>query len=1019
MLIGLINIFILFSFSSIAQVRITGKVTDESNLPLPGVVVEQSSTANKVPTDADGNFKISLQPKGSQSLTFRFIGYNTLTVPYTGNAVINVKLKSSTAKLEEVVVVGYTSQRKASISGAVSTVNMGDVETRRVPSVSQVLQGQVAGVQITQSTGAPGDPIDVRIRGVGTIGDNSPLYIVDGNPVKDISFLNPSDIKTFTVLKDAASAAMYGSRAAGGVVVITTAQGVAGKSSLELNYYNGMQKVTNLPGMLNASQYLNKVEEAWNNAGYSDNPYTLEKERSNLANTDWLGELFETGHSQNLQLTSSGGSEKVQYLLSGGYYGQNGIVIFDNDKYQRLSFRANINSNATERIKVGTNFQISYSRQDWLSSKGDAPGIIRHALLRPPVIAVTKDPSSPGYKESDPYTDLPFYTKVANKGVWSELYEKTSNPIALAHFSNDKRDVYKTFGNVYAEYGFLKEKELKFRTSLGIDLNLYHNKAFRTNFGDDDNGGNDLDKGKGLGRQNRPNSLSEERGQDMNLTWSNTLNYIKYINKHSINALAGTEFIRNNSSGLSASRTRFDYTSSPFQYLDFGNTSADLWNGGSAAEHALFSLFGSATYVYNSRYMITANLRADASSRFGENNQWGYFPSVSAGWTISQEDFMKDVKWLSELKLRASTGKLGNQQIPNYAYLTLLRKDGDRYLLDRYGNPDLKWETITQHNIGLDAGLAQNRFYISLDYFIKNTSGILLPINLPGFVGNVKPTYVNAAEVENKGFEVAASYRKNTGDFRYSISANMATLKNNVRKLHPNYPNITDTYTRTSVGHPLGSFYGYKMEGIYQNSSEIKQHLHGTNNPTEQPGDIKFNDLDGNGRIDDYDRTFTGNPIPKLNYGFNLSGGFKGFDLSVLLQGVSGVDKYNEGKKILDYDTRPFNYTTNILNSWSGEGSTNTIPRVSFTDNGSSKVSSIFVEDASYFRVKNVELGYSLNSFLKARKIGVQAIRLYVSAQNLYTHTSYTGLDPETIDAVDMGTYPQAKAFLIGLDVKF
>ena len=459
---GFITCFLLYSFSAFAQIRITGKVTDDSGLPLPGVVVQQVATQNRVPTDMEGNYAIVLRGDATSSLMFSSIGFTPVTIAYAGNATINVQLKASTANLDEVVVVGYTSQRKGSITGAVSTVNMGDVETRRVPSVSQVLQGQVAGVQVTQGTGAPGDPIDVRIRGVGTIGDNSPLYVVDGNPTKDISFLNPADIRTMTVLKDAASAAIYGARAANGVVVITTSQGTAGKSSIELNYFNGIQQVRNLPTMMNTSQYLNTLEQAWNNAGYTNNPYTVAKQRTDLADTDWLDELFETGISQNAQLTASGGSDKVQYLLSGGYYSQNGIVIYDNDKYQRLSFRANVNANLTERLKIGTNLQLSHSTQDWLSSSGDAPGIIRHALLRPPVIPVYKNPSDPTYDAADPFTDLPFYfLNNENRGAWDENFEKTSNPIALASYANDKRINYKTFGNFYGEYSFLKDKSLK------------------------------------------------------------------------------------------------------------------------------------------------------------------------------------------------------------------------------------------------------------------------------------------------------------------------------------------------------------------------------------------------------------------------------------------------------------------------------------------------------------------------------------------------------------------------------
>jgi TonB-linked SusC/RagA family outer membrane protein len=413
--------------------------------------------------------------------------------------------------------------------------------------------------------------------------------------------------------------------------------------------------------------------------------------------------------------------------------------------------------------------------------------------------------------------------------------------------------------------------------------------------------------------------------------------------------------------------------------------------------------------MFNERYMVTGTFRADASSRFAENNKWGYFPSVSAGWKISNESFMQNVGWISDLKLRASTGKLGNQEIDNYAFLTLLRRQGDQYLISRYGNPDLRWETTTQNNVGLDLGLLSNRLNVSVDYFVKNTSDILLPISLPSIVGNVSPTIVNAGEVSNKGYEVALSFRDRGGPFNYGISGNVATVTNRVEKLHPNLPNIIGDVYKTAVGQPLGAFYGHVMEGIYQNQSEVNTHLFATVNPPNQPGDIRFRDINGDGRINDDDRTFIGNPIPKLSYGLNLNGDYRRFDLSMFFQGVGGVDKYNDAKQITDYDSRPFNHSDAVLGAWNGEGTSNTVPRTTFNDNGSSRKSSIFVEDASYFRLKNIEIGYSVGP----------TRRLYVSGQNLWTITNYTGLDPESTDILDRGTYPQAKAFLFGINAKF
>lgn len=998
------------------SVNVKGSVRDAAtNEELIGVTVLVVETGLGTVTDMDGAFELNVST--GNTLRVSYVGYAVQDIVVTNQTSLDIRLQPETQLMDELVVVGYSAQKKSTLTGAVAPVSMSDMERRRVSDVRQALQGQVPGVQVTQSTGAPGDEIEITIRGLGTIGNNSPLYVVDGVPTRELSFINPSDIESMTVLKDASAAAIYGSRASAGVIVITTKSGMAGKANVEINYYRGVQSASNLPKMLNARQYMDVVEKAWNNAGYAGtNPYTADRGRADFADTDWLDELFEPGYSQNIQLTASGGTEKVQYLLSAGYADQDGIVVYNNDKYRRFNFRTNINTNITDRIKVGTNLQLSYASQDKLSSSGDAPGIIRHALLRPPVISVYKSPNDPTYSEKKPFTDLPFYRhNNREQGGWeSNKYEWTQNPIALAYFTDDVRKHFKTFGNLYGEIAFLPEKELKLRTNVGIDLNFKHEKAFFENYGDDDGGGSTIDRG--LGRQNRPDGLDEYRGEELTFTWNNMLGYDKTFNAHSVNGLIGSELITNYGSGINGSRRRYEYDTEKFRYLDFGSTEQDLWNGGSGSEWALMSYFASLTYVYDMRYMLTANFRVDASSRFAKNNQWGYFPSLSVGWKLSEENFLKKYEWLSDLKLRGSVGQLGNQEIDNYAYLTLIRKDGDKYLISRYGNPDLKWETTTQYNVGLDAGFFKNRLYLTSDYFQKNTTDILLPISLPGIVGNVQPTIVNAGEVSNRGWEFGITFRNSENAFKYNINANLATVKNRVEKLHPNLPSLVGTVTRTEPGQPLNAYYGYVFEGIYQNQNEINSHLFGTSNPTAVPGDIRFKDLNDDGRIDDNDRDFIGDPNPKLLYGLNLSGSYKNFDLSVMFQGVSKVDRYNDSKKIIDYDTRPFNYTTNILNAWDGEGSTNTVPRVSFTDNGSSKISSIFVENASYFRLKNIELGYSFNDI---KRLGLQNVRLYVSGQNIFTLTKYTGLDPESTDLIDMGTYPQSRSFVFGVNLYF
>lgn len=1013
----LLIVFILMGTALFSQTIVSGVVKDNQGTPMPGVNVLVSGTSTGTTTDINGAYALTIPSTvDNPVLVFSYLGFLSVDEPVNGKRQISITLIPDQKQLDEVVVVGYSSQSKRTITSAIGTVDMGDFEKRRVPNVAQALQGQIAGVQITSSTGAPGDPIEVRIRGNGTIGNNDPLYIIDGIPSRDISFITPQDIESLNVLKDAAASSIYGARASAGVVIITTKKGNTGKPSLTVDAYSAIQRVTNLPNLLNTEQYLKNSEKAFNNAGFpGPNPYTAAMGRTDLADVDYLDELFETGTVYSVQVSSSGGSENMQYYLSGGYYEEDGIVVFDNDKFQRVNFRTNLNAQFSPKFKFGTNLQLVYSSRDQISSKGDAPGVIRHALIRPPVIPVRKDPNDPTFSPENPFTDLPFF--VSPDQFDSDLFERSQNPIALAYFSDDETNDFRTFGNVFAEYAFLKDNSLKLRTNIGVDLNFSHRKTFNENFGDDDGGGGSLDQG--LGRLNRPNQLSESRTQTYNYTWNNTLNYTKEFGNHSVNVLIGSEYLTNKESNLGASRNRFDFSDDQFRFLDFGGFPTDINNGGTASEWSLLSYFGSATYMYENRYILTGSIRRDGSSKFSDDNRWGNFPSVSTGWIASRENFMKDISWLSELKFRGSWGVLGNQEIPDFAFLTLFRKDNDKFVISRFGNPDLKWESTTQYNGGFDLGLFNNKLLFSFDYFNKRTSDILLPISLPQLVGDVSPTFVNAGKVNNKGVEFGINYRNQINQFKYTINANVSTLKNRVLQLHPNLPNISGSVTRTEVGHPLNSFFGLVFDGIYQTPQEVAEHLNGVSNPSAVPGDIKFKDLDGNGIINDNDRDFIGNPNPMLMYGFNFSAEFKNFDLGIFFQGVSGVEKYNDLKKILDFDTRPFNSTTNVLNAWDGAGSSNSIPRVSFTDNGSSKVSSIFVEDASYLRLKNIELGYTFNTLADKLGLNIQELRVYFSAQNLFTITNYGGLDPESSGLVDQGTFPLSQVFTLGFHLSF
>ena len=997
--------------SKYTQQMYNGSVSGIDGKVLAGASIRNVSKNTVTVTNAQGQFAMT----GSigDIIAISYTGYTAERIILDSNVVLQIKLKEDAQDLDEVVVIGYNSLRESNISGAVSRVDMANADKRRVQDVAQMLQGQTSGVTVTQSTGQPGDAIDIRIRGVGTIGNNSPLFIVDGVPTTNFSFINPADIETMSVLKDASAASIYGSRAAAGVILVTTKKGKLGKTKFDVNAYTGIQNAVNLPKMMNTNQYLKSVEKAWNNSNSTGvNPYTNQLSRTDLSNTDWLGELFETGKTSSFQVGISGGTEKIKYLISTAYYDQNGIVVYDNDKYKRLEFRTNLQINLTDRIELKTNVLLNSQDKMVVSSRGDSPGIIRHALLRPPVLGVYKDKTDPTYSVQDPFTDLPYYVNPTN--FQSSLYEWSQNPVALAYFSNNNQNQFKLFGNAELGVSLLKDRSLRFRSMLGIELNFNHSKSFLSNFGDEDRTDPTVDVG--LGRINRPNGLNEDRGQDYTLTWNNVLSYDKTINEdHLINALVGTEFINNNSSSINASRRRFEYDSDRFHYLDLGGTGQDLWNGGFAQEWALFSLFGSATYSYKNKYAVTGNVRADASSRFGLDNKWGYFPSVALGWTVSNEDFFPANSFITYAKIRASTGKLGNQNIPNYAYLTLYSREGN---ITRYGNSKLKWETTTQDNLGLDLRFFKNSLEVTTDIFYKKTKDILLAASLPTFVGNVDATYVNAGQVDNKGFEVSAKYKGTfTEGFSYSIGGNLTGIRNKVVALHENVPRIIGEVSRAEIGQPLDVYYGYQMEGIYQNQAEIQSHLFSVGSPSSKPGDIRFKDINQDGLINDADRTYIGNPIPRWSYGFFANLNYKSFDLNIFFQGVKGVDRYNDGMRIINFDTRPFNYTTRMLDAWDGEGTSNSLPRLAFEDTGVSKFSTLYIEDASYLRLKNIELGYSFGKYLN--KIGVNHARVYLSAQNVFTWTKYTGLDPENTDLIDRGTYPQSRTILLGLNFSF
>jgi len=1014
---NLFLVWTLLSGSILYAQTVKGVVSDDVG-PIPQVNINVKGTALNTVTDIDGKFVIN-NLDASAVLVFSYIGYLNQEVAVSGKTEVLVTMKAAINSLSEVVIVGYGSQKKQSITGAIAQVSMDDISKTKVADLGQALQGQVAGVTVSASTGQPGDGLEIRIRGQGTLGNNEVLYVVDGVPTRDINFLNQSDVKTMTVLKDAAATAIYGSRSAGGVIVITTKSGVKGKSNIDVDYFTGINHATNLPKLLNADQYLTVMTRAWNNSTGKPgiNPYQKAKTDGSvngiaLADTDWLDELFTTGKTTNFQLSASGGNETTQYLISGGYFGQNGIVIGDKDTYQRINFRTNILSNLSDRLKVGSNMQITNSVKDRLASSGDDLGIIRYAMFRPAIFSVYKNVNDPTYSAENPYTDLPFYLGPDSNTGWSRDYDSAYNPLAAVEFVDNRITAFRVFGNVFGEYSFLSDKSLKFKSSLGADITFAHDKKFNQNFGDND-GGDALYKT--LGRINRPSSLNESMGKEMTFTLSNTLNYVKILaEKHSVNALLGTETIMNKGVNIGGSREDFVNTDDPFRYLDYGGLNIRNRSGGSASSWALISFFGSANYGYDNKYFVSGTIRADGSSRFGPNNKWGYFPSVSGGWVLSKEKFLEKAEWLSNLKLRASWGQSGNQEIPDNAYQTLVTQIDGNVKITRYGNPDLQWETTTQTNFGVDFSILKNKLTFTADYFDKTTDDILLTVSLPAAtVGVIDATFVNAGIVNNKGLEFGLNFQNNDNAFKYGVNANLSTLTNRVEALQKYIANLDNlqSNTRTTVGQPINSYFGYKFDGIYQNVAEINTQLYSNTNGA-LPGDMKFADLNADGQINPDDRTFIGNPIPKVSYGLSFNGSFKHFDISFLFQGVEGVDRYNNGRQVTAYSIKmPLNSSELILDAWNGEGTSNTIPRVTFNANGGGEMSSAFIEDASYLRLKNLEIGYSFDPKI----LGSANMRVYLSGQNLWTATKYTGLDPESTSLIDMGTYPQSKSFIFGL----
>ncbi len=1012
-------------------IHVTGVVRDSSGAPLANVTVSIKGSRKAVQTDDNGNFSIDAPEDGT--LIISAVGYQDYEMKINRQTSLNIRMKSMNKELNEVVVVGYQNQRRSNVLGAITTVNVDNISKIPIGFADQALQGQASGVRVTQSTGQPGDGVAVRIRGVGSINNNDPLYVIDGVPTQDgINFLAADDIASITILKDAASAAIYGARSSNGVVVITTKNGISGKTSINYSVYAGVQTHGYLTPMATASEFKTIYNEmvANDNAGLAANNPLLKKpipDSIQMANTDWIGSIFHVAPEQDHELSVSGGTKKIQYNVSGNYFNQDGIIL--NSWYKRYTLRSKLTSEVTEKLKVGASISFSYYDKNSIGSSGDGlagngGSVVRYALFRDPAIPIY---SSPGV-----YSDLPQYP-----GFFGDGY----NPVGLANNTNNIEKQYRGFGDVFAEYKIAPK--LFFKSDFGGDVFQTEDKTFFLNWGTG-------------GRINNPNTLTEGQVTSENMVWNNTFHYNNTFNSlHNLSFLIGTEAVANTTFYNAESQQKFASQVPSQEFFGNGDPATSVITE-SEEQWALMSFLANANYIYNNEFFVSGSARRDGSSRFGPANKWGNFFSGAAGWNLMSEKWFTNIfPIISKMKLRASYGQLGNQNIGDYPWASVVNSalnasNVRNYVLgspqtvvqgmtiSKLGNSNVKWETSTQTDVGLDMAILKDRLSLSVDYFNKVNSNMLVAVPLPMIGGDAIPPYVNDGSVQNRGFEFDLQYKNMNHKFKYSFTGNLATIQNKVLSIPVPIQGgrIDDGVyaTLTTTGHPLGSFYGYKMTGIFQNAGDIFTSAY--QGPGVRPGDVKYKDINGDGVIDQNDRTFLGSAIPKFTYGFTTTLNYLNFDLFFLAQGSYGNKIYSQVNQDIEGFYRPFNVTQRVYDTrWHGEGTSNTMPLVSFRDqtNNIKEPSSRFLEDASYCRLKNVQIGYTIPKKLIS-KLHIQGLRFYVTGNNLITITKYTGLDPEmhvsnnvavekypsdVAAGIDWGTYPAAKSYIIGANLNF
>lgn len=994
------------------QKSISGKVTDNNGIGLPGVSVVIKGTSTGNVTDSDGKYTVPNVAENA-SLVFSFVGMKTQEVVVGNQNSINVVLQEETIGIDEVVAIGYGTQKKADVTGSVSSVGGEKLNQGMNQSISHSIQGRVAGVTAIQNSGEPGGGVEIRIRGAGSINDNSPLYVVDGM-IGSISNLNPADIENMTVLKDAASAAIYGSRGANGVVIVTTKKGKRGeKTSVSYNTSQGIQQAWKLPTSLTAEERNMIHKEALTNDGtpltepiwnYYNDPQNA------VTRTDWFKEVFRSAYVSSHDLSINGGTQSSNFLFSLGYLDNNGIV--EGTNYKRYNIRFNSQHEIVKNLTVGENFAVSVTNQKIADTRGSYDGVLSSALFNMRNTPVWEDEANKVY--GAPTGDFP-------------------NPVASLNSRDISQKNNGFGGNVYMEYKFLKLFTLK--TDFGYNWSNAKNKNFKSIA---INGGRGLDQ----------NALSENHSTNSTWIWNNTLSFDKRTEKHHLAGLAGMSL----ESGIyewlySGTAKQFSNEDAALRYFSNAGSYPEHITG-SADDYALQSYFGRVSYEFEDKYLIAANIRADGSSKFPEDKRWGVFPSVSGGWRISKEGFFSSLtNVISDLKIRGSWGQLGNDKIPNYQYYSTVSTVGSPTLggdqvtavaQNRFANTNIQWEVTTQTDLGLDVGLFRDKVSITADYYDKETTDILVQVPLVSSLGVGLAPFRNAGKVSNKGYDLGISYRNRDKAFKYEISGSIAHVTNKLETLGVAGAKeiFTSDYKNTLVGRiaegePLGHFYVLNALGIFQTQSEIDNYktTNGTKiQPFAQLGDVKFEDRNNDGVISADDRFNAGNSFPELTYSLNFTADYKGFDMSMLWIGSQGNEIFN-GLKLggTFMQGTSYNNSPEILDRWTPQSKGNTVPRVTVKDLNNNKVfSTLYLEDGSFARLKYLTFGYTLGENVIGKNIS--KLRFYITLQNLITITKYSGFDPEVgaeggfnnnMYGVDKGTYPQARAFMLGLNFNF